>query len=78
MQFQILLAPILTIGATELTSGFAIWQAIPSLGAFNAVLVATAVSHDSSLVSANKAFARVTELDNVPLDDGTVARPAAH
>ncbi len=75
--FQTLLSPLTVASETDLASGLKIWQATPPLGAFDAVLAATARAHTASLLSADRAFSLVPGLDHVLLDDTSVSRLGA-
>lgn len=73
-QFQMLLSPLVEVSAADLVSGLRIWQTVPRLGAFDAVLAAAARHHSMPLVSADQAFATVEELAHIPLDGITMTR----
>lgn len=57
-----LLAPLQLPSADHLEAGLGLWVTTPSLGSFDAVLAATAISLDAELVSADRGFAEVPEL----------------
>jgi uncharacterized protein len=67
-----LLAPLVTVDEERLRRGLALFEHNERLGAFDAVLAATAIDLDASaLVSADSAFADVHGLTHVvPDDDG--------
>ncbi len=67
-----MLAPLLTVGDEHLRRGLSLFEHNERLGAFDAVLAATAIdSGASALVSADAAFADVAGLLHViPDDDG--------
>jgi uncharacterized protein len=67
-----LLAPLVTVEEERLRRGLALFEHNDRLGAFDAVLAATAIDLDASaLVSADGAFADVHGLTHVvPDDDG--------
>ena len=69
-----LLAPLLTISATELSAGLALFERVDDLGAFDAVLAAAAIAADAdAVVSADRAFAAVPGLNHVFPDANGVA-----
>lgn len=68
-----LLAPLLTVDEERLRRGLALFEHDDRLGAFDAVLAATAIDADvSALVSADGAFADVPDLTHVVPDDAGV------
>ena len=68
-----LLAPLLTVSDEHLRRGLALFERHEPLGAFDAVLAATAIDIDAgALVSADSAFAHVTGLRHVVPDDAGV------
>lgn len=73
-EFLALLSPLITVTESDLELGLDLWRVTPTLGAFDAVLAASARSHRATLLSADKAFAAVPGLDHSPLDDTVVAR----
>ncbi len=64
-----LLAPPLTVDEERLRRGLALFEHNERLGAFDAVLAATAIDIDATLVSADAAFADVQGLTHVFPDD---------
>ncbi len=70
-----LLAPLLTGGEQELRSGLALYVRHARLGAFDAVLAATAIAVGAShIVSADHAFALVSGVSHVFPDESGVQR----
>jgi predicted nucleic acid-binding protein len=67
-----LLAPLLAVTAEDLGAGLALFAGAEGLGAFDAVLAATAIGSRSPLVSADTAFAGVAELVHVVPDVGGI------
>lgn len=69
-----LLAPLLTVAGSELRAGLSLFESAERLGAFDAVLAATAIRVGAdALVSADRAFGTVPGLDHVVPDaDGVV------
>jgi len=68
-----LLAPLLTVEAEHLRRGLSLFERNDRLGAFDAVLAATAIDIDASaFVSADGAFAHVANLPHVIPDDAGV------
>jgi predicted nucleic acid-binding protein len=64
-----LLAPLLTIEDEHLRRGLSLFEHNKQLGAFDAVLAASALDTDAStLVSADSAFAHVSNLPHVVPD----------
>jgi predicted nucleic acid-binding protein len=58
-----LLSPLVMAGRSALEQGLSIFERIPKLGAFDAVLAATALEADADgLVSADAAFAEIPRL----------------
>jgi uncharacterized protein len=69
-----LLAPLLTVGDEHLRRGLALFERSERLGAFDAVLAATALEAGASaLVSADGAFASIAGLHHVIPDESGVA-----
>ena len=73
--FAELLAPLLTISGAELKAGLALFEKVDRLGAFDAVLAASAMAIDASaFLSADRAFAAVPGLSHaVPNASGVAA-----
>lgn len=67
-----LLTPLLAVTAADLRTGLALFKRVESLGAFDAVLAATALGSPATLVSADTAFADIAELTHVVPDAGGV------
>lgn len=64
--FAVLLAPLMAPTVDDLTVGLDLFRAHRSLGAFDAVLAATAMAAGAdALVSADRAFARIAELNHL-------------
>jgi uncharacterized protein len=64
--FVELLAPLLTISENDLGSGLHLFEQLPSLGSFDAVLAAATIgSGADALISSDATFARVPELTHV-------------
>ena len=58
-----LLAPLLVVGERELSAGLRLFETVAALGAFDAVLAASAIAADAeALVSADRALAHVPGL----------------
>jgi predicted nucleic acid-binding protein len=58
-----LLSPLLAVGEDELAAGLRLFERLPALGAFDAVLAATAVGTGAdALVSADMTFSRIRGL----------------
>lgn len=69
-----LLAPLLMVSGDDLRAGLSFFERVEGLGAFDAVLAATAVSAGAtSLVSADAAFHTVREVPHVVPDESGVA-----
>jgi uncharacterized protein len=69
-----LLSPLLPVGSDDLSNGLDLWRRHERLGSFDAVLAATCMRLGATLVSADKAFARVRGLDFVVPDQKGVGR----
>lgn len=70
-----LLAPLLTVEQEHLRRGLSLFERHEHLGAFDAVLAATALDADvSALVSADAAFSHVINLPHVVPDEAGVER----
>jgi predicted nucleic acid-binding protein len=68
------LRPLTVTTGQHLAVGLALWQRHEGLGSFDAILAAAAMSAGATLVSADKAFARVRNLDHVVPDARGVKR----
>lgn len=68
-----LLAPMPAVSAEELRHGLMLYEANDALGAFDAVLAATAMAVRATLVSADTAFGAVSGLDHVVPDPAGLA-----
>jgi uncharacterized protein len=67
--FATLLAPLISAGPTELNAGLGLFRSIERLGAFDAVLAASAMAHGAAaFLSADAAFAGVPGITLIPLD----------
>lgn len=65
-RYVTLLTPLLVVGERELDDGLELFASQAELGAFDAVLAATALSHGAdALVSADQSFASVPGLAHV-------------
>ena len=72
--FAELLSPLMVIGRDQLDAGLLMFRSTSGLGAFDAVLAASAIAADTAaLVSADRAFALVDGLDHVFPDAEGVA-----
>lgn len=70
-----LLAPLLTVEHEHLRRGLSLFERHEGLGAFDAVLAATALdANASALVSADNAFAQIDNLPHVVPDEAGVER----
>jgi len=67
--FAALLGPLQVVTAQNLSAGLELWEEHPSIGSFDAVLAAVAISLDAELVSADTGFAAVNGLRWKPLSD---------
>ena len=67
--FADLLGPLQVVTAQNLTAGLELWAEHPTIGSFDAVLAAVAISLDAELVSADTGFAAVTGLHWKSLSD---------
>jgi predicted nucleic acid-binding protein len=69
-----LLSPLLTVAAEQLRQGLAIFEHSEQLGAFDAVLAASAIGAGATaLISADSAFATIPTLAHVVPDEQGVA-----
>ncbi len=69
-----LLSPLLTVDEADVGNGLQLFGEHERLGAFDAVLCASALAADASVVSADRAFARIPGLRHVVPDaDGVDA-----
>jgi predicted nucleic acid-binding protein len=55
-------APLQVVTTSHLSLGLELWRNAPDLGAFDAVLAATAITMDAQLISADRAFGNVKGL----------------
>lgn len=70
-----LLAPLLMLDEERLRRGLLLFEHNDRLGAFDAVLAATAIDIDANpLVSADRAFTGVPDLNHVIPDDASVTK----
>jgi len=65
IRFAALLDPLLPLTSDDFASGLSLWQRHESLGSLDAILAVACVASGATLVSADKAFARVRGLDHV-------------
>ncbi len=63
--YSLVLGPLLTIGDDTLRAGLDLFEAHPSLGAFDCVLAAAAIHEGATLVSADRGFATIDRLHHV-------------
>jgi predicted nucleic acid-binding protein len=64
-----LLSPLLNVTAQDLTNGLALFERTQDLGAFDAVLAASAARNGiSAVASADRGFARIPEISHVVPD----------
>lgn len=69
-----LLSPLLTLTDEHLRHGLTLFERTPRLGAFDAVLAATAIDAGAeALVSADSAFAEISELPHVTPEAAGIA-----
>jgi predicted nucleic acid-binding protein len=61
--FADLLGPLQVVTAQNLNAGLDLWSAHPSIGSFDAVLAAVAMSVDAELVSADSGFGKINGLN---------------
>lgn len=71
LHYSTLLAPLITVDTDDLAEGLRLFRDDERLGAFDAVLAATARrrEHITSLLSADRAFARVEGLTHIDPSD---------
>lgn len=67
------LAPLWLTDPVELDDGLRLYEEVPSLGAFDAVLAGVARARGAILVSADRGFAAAPGLDFLPLDGPELA-----
>ncbi len=72
-EFVTLLTPLTTVTPTDLTAGLEVFERAPSLGCFDAVLVAVARRLAAPLVSADRRFEPVLGDDVLALDGARLA-----
>lgn len=63
----VLLRPLISIEEKHVEAGLELWENIPELGSFDAILAAAAIDFSAELISADKAFGHVPMLDWVNL-----------
>jgi len=63
----VLLRPLISIEEKHVEAGLELWENIPELGSFDAILAAAAIDLSAELISADKAFGHVPMLDWVNL-----------
>lgn len=61
-QFQLILSPLLRTEEEDLAAGLVLFESIPAIGSFDAVLAAAALRVEATLVSADRSFAEVPGL----------------
>jgi len=72
--FTELLSPLLIVGEGDLRAGMALFERHEAVGAFDAVLAASAIAHGAAaLVSADRTFAAISGLCHVAPDPDGVA-----
>ncbi len=65
-----LFSPLLEVGESDLRDGLQLFERVPALGSFDAVLAATALrAGATALVSADRSFAAVAGLRSINLAD---------
>lgn len=70
-----LLSPLLVVGRDQLERGLTLFESLPCLGAFDAVLAATAIDAAAGrIVSADSAFSGVEGVDHLFPDAEGIAR----
>ena len=70
-----LLSPLLPVSGEDLERGLVLFEQLEQLGAFDAVLAATAIAaRAKALVSADTAFAAIPQLPHVVPDAGGVSQ----
>lgn len=74
--YATLLAPLVSVDADDLTQGLQLFREHERLGAFDAVLAAAALrrEHITGLLSADRAFGAVGELDHIDPADPELGR----
>lgn len=73
-----MLSPLLTLTSGHLRRGLTLFETVPRLGAFDAVLAAAAArSGAAALISADTAFADLPDISHVIPDSSGVARVLA-
>lgn len=63
--FAVILSPLLQPGDRDLEAGLSIFESTTGLGSFDAVLAATAIREDATLVSPDGGFGAVPDLRHV-------------
>ncbi len=66
-RFAELLGPLTTVSTRDVLDGLRLWEGTQSPGAFDAVLAALSLSRSWTLVSADRGFAHVDDLDWIDL-----------
>jgi predicted nucleic acid-binding protein len=77
--YATLLAPLVTVDADDLTQGLRLFREHERLGAFDAVLAAAALrrEHIRGILSADRAFGAVSELEHIDPADPQLGRRLA-
>jgi predicted nucleic acid-binding protein len=73
-----ILEPLALVTAEDLSRGLALFERVEQLGAFDAVLAATAARQAAALVSADGAFAFAPDIAHVTPDAAGIDRLLAH
>lgn len=69
-----LLSPLLVVGRDQLDRGLGLFESVTGIGAFDAILAATALGADAAqLVSADRAFGAITGIGHVFPDHEGIA-----
>jgi uncharacterized protein len=74
LRFVELLQPLVELSTDGLRLGLSLWQRHEQLSSLDAILAASCLNSTSTLVSADKAFARIRGLDHVVPDARGVKR----
>ena len=74
LRYAALLAPLFPLTAEHLAAGVLLWQRHDALSSLDAILAASCINTGATLVSADKAFTRVRDLDHVVPDARGVKR----
>jgi predicted nucleic acid-binding protein len=74
LRFAELLQPLVELSTDDLRLGLSLWQRHEQLSSLDAILAASCLNSNSTLVSADKAFAHIRGLDHVVPDARGVTR----